>query len=92
MGKLTISIAPQHWLQLECFLFHHLWHLTGFMMILKQLFWRISEVIKKSRPHGEREPTIESIIISLSVVSSSIANTGDLRCCPSIFAPIIFPK
>ena len=35
MGKLTISIASQHWLQLKRFLLHRLQHLTGFMMILK---------------------------------------------------------
>ena len=33
MEKLTTFIAPQHWLQLKRFLFHCLWHLTGFMMI-----------------------------------------------------------
>ena len=43
MGKLTISIAPQHWLQLKQFLFHCLRHLIGFMMILKKFL----EVIKE---------------------------------------------
>ena len=45
MGKLTISIAPRHWLQLKRFLFHRLRHLMGFMMILKNLF--LPEVIKE---------------------------------------------
>ena len=38
MGKFTSYITPQHWLQLKCFLFNHLWHLMGFTILSYSCF------------------------------------------------------